>query len=73
MRYLVLCLLITLSFWCGFFTSAYIKPPLPEVGRIEIVGSFEERVGSLYCFDEESFDNLGDLLIEMSKEFQEYE
>jgi len=70
--FLLVIVLLVLSFSGGFILSEYVKPPLPTVGSIELVGSWDADMGDLYCFDDESFSNLGDLLIELSKEFQDY-
>ena len=62
-------LMIGTSFCVGFAVRELRKPPLPEVGQIDILGSWDEEEGTLYCFNEESFDNLGDLLMGMGEHF----
>jgi len=61
---------LVVSACLGYAINEVIKPTIPDVGSIDVVGSWNEEEGNLYCFSEESFDNLADLLVAMSEEFK---
>jgi hypothetical protein len=65
----MLALVIGISFCLGYAVNEMIKPPLPEVGNIELIGGWDEVEGNLYCFNEESFESLSDLLTGMGEHF----
>ena len=71
--FLLIVILLLASFSGGFVLNEYIKPTLPAVGPVTVIGQWDDEMGALFCFDEESFENLGNLLVEMGEQFQDHE
>ena len=71
--FVLISLLIAVSFGAGYYVKSLIKPPLPKPGPVEMFGYWDAERGDMYCFDEASFENMSAGIAEMMEHFEKPE